>query len=60
MAVKMLTGMAGDDWAVSPGEKFEPNDSAYEARLIAAGLAERWVDEDEAEKPVTKAKKGSK
>jgi hypothetical protein len=39
MAVKMLTGMAGADWAVSPGEIFEA-DAAYEARLIAAGLAE--------------------
>lgn len=51
MAVKMLTGMAGDNWAVSPGDKYE-SDAAHEARLIAAGLAEPWP----AEKPAPKAK----
>lgn len=56
MAVKMLTGMSGDKWAVSPGEKFEPNDEAWEARLIAAGLAEPWVEESEAPKPAPKKK----
>jgi hypothetical protein len=55
MAVRMLTGMAGDDWAVSPNEKFEA-DAAYEARLIAAGLAEPWIEEGEAEKPAPKTK----
>ena len=39
MAVKMLTGMAGDTWAVAPGEIFN-GDPAHEARLVAAGLAE--------------------
>ena len=52
MAVKMLTGMAGDTWAVSPGDKYE-SDAAHEARLIAAGLAEPWP-EDPA--PVVKKK----
>lgn len=49
MAVRMLTGMAGDSWAVSPGEIFN-GDAEHEARLIAAGLAEPI----EAEKPKTK------
>ena len=53
MAVRMLTGMAGDAWAVSPGDVFE-GDADHEARLIAAGLAEPI----EAEKP--KAKKAVK
>ena len=53
MAVRMLTGMAGDDWAVSPGDIFD-GDAEHEARLIAAGLAEPV----EAEKP--KAKKAVK
>lgn len=39
MAVRMLTSMAGDSWAVAPGEIYE-SDPAHEARLIAAGLAE--------------------
>lgn len=55
MAVKMLTGMAGDTWAVSPGQIFE-GDAGHEARLIAAGLAEPI----EAEKPAPKAKKATK
>jgi hypothetical protein len=55
MAVKMLTAMAADTWAVKPGDKFEA-DAAYEARLIAAGLAEPWAEEVVAEKPA-KAKK---
>lgn len=49
MAVRMLTGMAGDTWAVSPGEVFE-GDADHEARMIADGLAEPI----EAEKPKTK------
>ena len=53
MAVRMLTGMAGDDWAVSPGDVFT-GDAEHEARLIAAGLAEPI----EAEKQ--KAKKAGK
>lgn len=53
MAVKMLTGMAGDNWAVSPGEIYE-SDAEHEARLVAAGLAEPV----EAEKPAPKVKKG--
>jgi hypothetical protein len=57
MAVKMLTGMAGDTWAVSPGDKYE-SDAAHEARLVAAGLAEPWP-EDEV-KPATKVKKAAK
>lgn len=57
MAVKMLTSMAGDSWAVSPGDKYE-SDAAHEARLIAAGLAEPWIEEGEAPKPAPKAKKG--
>lgn len=52
MAVKMLTGMAGDNWAVSPGEIFN-GDAEHEARLIAAGLAEPV----EHEAPAPKAKK---
>lgn len=56
MAVKMLTGMASDTWAVKPGDKYE-SDAAHEARLIAAGLAEPWI-EAESEKPATKVKKG--
>lgn len=55
MAVKMLTGMAGDTWAVSPGEIFN-GDAEHEARLIAAGLAEPVV----AAKPEPKAKKAAK
>lgn len=39
MAVKMLTGMAGEDFAVSPGETWEGS-AENEARLVAAGLAE--------------------
>ena len=54
MAVKMLTGMAGDTWAVSPGEKYE-SDAAHEARLIAAGLAEPWPEAKI--EPKAKAKK---
>lgn len=53
MAVRMLTGMAGDTWSVSPGQIFE-GDAEHEARLIAAGLAEPIV----AEKP--KVKKATK
>lgn len=44
MAVRMLTGMAGDDWAVSPGEIFS-GDADHEARLIAGGLAEPVEDD---------------
>lgn len=55
MAVKMLTGMAGDTWSVNHGEKFEA-DAAYEARLIAAGLAEPWVEEGEKAAPKKKGK----
>lgn len=51
MAVKMLTGIAGDGWAKSPGEILE-SDAAHEARLVAAGLAEAV----EAPKPEPKAK----
>lgn len=54
MAVKMLTGMAGDNWAVSPGEIFN-GDAEHEARLIAAGLAEPVVAEQQ---PAPKVKKG--
>jgi hypothetical protein len=54
MAVKMLTGMAGDTWSVATGEIFN-GDAEHEARLIAAGLAEPV----EAEKPA-KAKKATK
>ena len=53
MAVKMLTGMAGDTWAVSPGEIFS-GDPAHEARLVAAGLAEAI---EAAPEPKAKAKK---
>lgn len=53
MAVRMLTGIAGDNWAKSPGEILE-SDAEHEARLIAAGLAEAV----EAEKPAPKVKKG--
>lgn len=55
MAVKMLTGMASDTWAVKPGDKYE-SDAAHEARLIAAGLAEPWVEEGEKPAPKKKAK----
>lgn len=55
MAVRMLTGMAGDTWAVAPGQIFE-GDAEHEARLIAAGLAEAV----EAPKPELKAKKATK
>jgi hypothetical protein len=54
MAVRMLTGIAGDSWAKAPGEILE-SDAAHEARLIAAGLAEPVA----AEKPAPK-KKGAK
>lgn len=53
MAVKMLTGMAGDNWAVAPGEIFN-GDAEHEARLIAAGLAEP------VEAPKVEKKKGVK
>ena len=56
MAVKMLTAMAGDTWSVNHGEKFEA-DAAYEARLIAAGLAEPWMEEGEAKPAKKKATK---
>jgi hypothetical protein len=57
MAVKMLTGMAGDTWAVSPGEKYE-SDAAHEARLIEKGLAEPWPEDPApAAKPKPKAGK---
>lgn len=39
MAVKMLTGMAGDNFSVAPGEIWE-GDAATEARLVEKGLAE--------------------
>jgi hypothetical protein len=55
MAVKMLTGMAGDDFSVGPGEIFH-GDTDHESRLIAAGLAEAV----EADKPAPKAKKAPK
>lgn len=54
MAVRMLTGMAGDTFAVSPGEIFE-SDPAHEARLIAAGLAEPVAQTKQ--EPKSKAKK---
>lgn len=53
MAVRMLCAMAGDDFSVMAGEKYE-SDAAHEARMIEAGLAEPW----EEEKP--KAKKAPK
>lgn len=53
MAVRMLTGMAGDQWAVSPGEIFN-GDAEHEARLVAAGLAEPI--EVSVEKPAPKKK----
>jgi hypothetical protein len=49
MAVKMLTAMAGDTWAVKPGDRFEA-DEAYEQRLVDAGLAERIEEEKPAKK----------
>lgn len=55
MAVKMLTGMAGDTWSVNHGDIFN-GDAEHEARLVAAGLAEPV----EAEAPAPKAKKGAK
>ena len=57
MAVKMLTSMAGDSWAVSPGEKYE-SDPDHEARLIAAGLAEPWETEEPKPQAKAKSKKG--
>lgn len=54
MAVRMLTGMAGDNFSVAPGEVFV-GDADHEARLVAAGLAEP-VEDVPAEKP--RAKKG--
>jgi hypothetical protein len=42
--------MAGDDFSVVAGEKYE-SDAAHEARLIEAGLAEPW------DEPTPKAKK---
>lgn len=54
MAVRMLTGMAGDDFAVSPGEIFT-GDADHEARLVAAGLAEAIEPEPKA--PTKKATK---
>ena len=39
MKVKMLTGMAGRDYSLSPGDEHECSD-AEAARLIAAGFAE--------------------
>lgn len=51
MAVKMLTSMAGDTWAVAPGQIWE-GDPETEARLIEKGLAEPV----EAEKPAPKKK----
>lgn len=55
MAVKMLTGMAGDNFSVAPGEIFV-GDADHEARLIAAGLAEPVEAPVEAEKPKKKGK----
>jgi hypothetical protein len=53
MAVRMKCAMAGDDFSVVAGEKYE-SDAAHEARLIAADLAEPWVEEGEAPKPAKK------
>jgi hypothetical protein len=52
MAVRMLCAMAGDDFSVVAGDKYE-SDAAHEARLIEAGLAEPW---DEAVKAAPKKK----
>jgi hypothetical protein len=55
MAVRMLCAMAGDDFSVVAGEKYE-SDAAHEARMIEGGLAEPWVEEGQ--KPAPKGKKG--
>lgn len=39
MAVKILVGLAGVDFALAPGDITDRFDAAEEARLIAAGYA---------------------
>lgn len=58
MAVKMLTAMAGDTWAVKPGDIYE-SDPAHEKRLIDSGLAEAVETTEQAAKnePVRKTRK---
>jgi len=53
--IKMLTAVASDKFAVSPGETTDKFSKAEEDRFIAAGLAERHTEKT-AKKVTKKAK----
>lgn len=43
--LRMLTGLAGNGWSLSPGDRYDPEDEAEAGRMIASRLAEPWGDE---------------
>ncbi|MBX3536442.1 MAG: hypothetical protein KF735_02290 [Chelatococcus sp.] len=53
MKIKMLTSLAGTDFALSPGEETERFSNAEAIRLIEAGMAAP-VAKDKVERPTKK------
>jgi hypothetical protein len=43
--LRILVGLAGNGWSLSPGDRYEPEDEAEAGRMIASRLAEPWSDE---------------
>lgn len=51
MMIRMVTGIAGDGFALSPGDVTDRFDNAEAIRLIGAGFAMPYVD-DQTERAV--------
>jgi hypothetical protein len=54
MKIKMLTGIAGSDFSLSPGDETERFSATEAVRMIEAGIAAPVRQDDEPERAVRK------